>query len=75
MTARTKSSLFYRLLKFTGRLVGGIVLAGLAVWCALAIYFSNLPAAWLRTLERIAPPLVVAFAAVVVARIVRLALP
>jgi len=40
----------FRLLKFAARLLVGIALAGLAAWCTMAIYYSNLPAAWLRTL-------------------------
>jgi hypothetical protein len=39
----------FRLLKLALRLLAGIALAGLALWCTMAVYYSNLPAAWLRT--------------------------
>src|SRR5262249_16653468 len=40
----------FRFLKFAARLLVGITLAGLAVWCTMAVYYSNLPWGWLRTL-------------------------
>jgi hypothetical protein len=40
----------FRLLKLGARLLVGVALAGLAAWCTMAVYYSNLPAAWLRTL-------------------------
>ena len=42
--------MFRRLLKFLLRGLRFLVLAGLALWSILAVYYSNLPAAWLRTL-------------------------
>jgi hypothetical protein len=39
-----------RLLKLALRLPVAIVLGGLAIWCTAAVYFSNLPAGWCRTL-------------------------
>jgi hypothetical protein len=44
------TTLWFRLLKIAGRLLVGFALAGLAVWCTMAICFSNLPAGWARIL-------------------------
>ena len=39
-----------RALRFVWQLLAGVVLTGLAAWSTLAVYYSNLPTEWLRTL-------------------------
>jgi hypothetical protein len=41
-------SLPRRLLRLAGRIARAVILIALAVWSTMAIYFSNLPTAWLR---------------------------
>ncbi len=48
VTPRTPFHL--RVLRFAWRLLVGIALTGLAAWSTLAVYYSNLPAGWLRML-------------------------
>ena len=38
-----------RLLNIAGKCFIGLVLASMVAWCALAIFYSNLPGEWLRT--------------------------
>jgi len=40
--------------RFAGRLVSRLFFGGLLMWSALAIYYSNLPAAWMRTAAAVA---------------------
>jgi hypothetical protein len=42
-----------RVLKVAARVLFGVVLAGMAVWSTMAIYYSNLPAGWLRSLAAV----------------------
>jgi hypothetical protein len=49
MSQPGKQSLLRRLTKAAGRVLSGSVLVGMAVWSTAAIYYSNLPAPWLRT--------------------------
>ena len=41
------------LLRLVRRLLVGIVLLGLGVWSTMAVYYSNLPASWLRALAAV----------------------
>jgi hypothetical protein len=50
MNLPSKGPLPLRLLKLASRLLGGVLLAGMAVWSTMAVYYSNLPGGWLRTL-------------------------
>jgi hypothetical protein len=43
----------FRLLKLAWRGLRGVCLLGLAVWSTMAVYYSNLPANWLRTLAAV----------------------
>jgi hypothetical protein len=49
MSWYAQTSLFRRLLLWAFRLLGGLLWLILALWSIGAIYYSNLPAAWLRT--------------------------
>jgi hypothetical protein len=50
MTIFNRSFLRNRVLRMVLRLLGSIMLGGALLWSVMAIYFSNLPAAWLRAL-------------------------
>jgi hypothetical protein len=45
--------LIRRGLRAAGRLLSWLVLAGLTLWSSAAIYYSNLPAAWLRSVAAV----------------------
>jgi Domain of unknown function (DUF4105) len=53
MNPAADPSWFRRLLRFGARIVLWVVLAGMAAWSILAVYYSNLPGAWLRTLASV----------------------
>lgn len=42
------------LLRATGRTLIWVILAGMTLWCVGAIYYSNLPAPWMRTAGAVA---------------------
>ena len=50
MSQPLKRSLWRRPIRIAFRVLFGVILAGMAVWSAAAVYYSNLPAAWLRLL-------------------------
>jgi hypothetical protein len=50
MSLPPKRGLWRRLIRITFQILFGAVLAGMAIWSTAAIYYSNLPAAWLRLL-------------------------
>jgi hypothetical protein len=50
MDSPTTPSRLSRVFKLAASVALGVVLAGMAVWSTMAIYYSNLPAQWLRTL-------------------------
>ena len=49
MSSTATASLPRRLITLAGRILSRVALAVICVWSTLAIYFSNLPAGWLRT--------------------------
>ena len=53
MSSPDKPRLPLRLLKLARRLLVGILLVGLGLWSTMALYLSNLPASWLRTLAAV----------------------
>ena len=53
MSSPDKPRLPLRLLKLARRLIVGILLVGLGLWSTMALYLSNLPASWLRTLAAV----------------------
>jgi Domain of unknown function (DUF4105) len=50
MSQPPKRSLRHRLICIGLRILFGAVLLGIGVWSTMAVYYSNLPAAWLRLL-------------------------
>jgi len=53
MGLSSKLLLPFRLLKLARQLLIGILLVGLGIWSIMAIYYSNLPGSWLRTLASV----------------------
>ncbi|HTL54519.1 MAG TPA: DUF4105 domain-containing protein, partial [Candidatus Limnocylindrales bacterium] len=53
MNLAASRPLYLRGLKLAWRVLVCILMAGLAIWCMMAIYYSNLPAGWLRGLGAI----------------------
>jgi hypothetical protein len=64
MSQPAKRSLLRRLIRIVWRILSGTVMLGMAAWSSAAIYYSNLPTAWLRTLAAaaFAPGVIVLFA-------------
>jgi hypothetical protein len=54
MNASDRPRLYLRLLRLAGRILFGLVLAVLALWCTMAVYYSNLPWSWLGTVAALA---------------------
>jgi hypothetical protein len=50
MSLPPKRSLWWRLMWIAFRILFGVVLLGMGVWSTMAVYYSNLPGAWLRLL-------------------------
>jgi len=53
MSLPAKHSSLRRLIKIAFRILCGLIQAGIAIWSTAAIYYSNLPSAWLRTLAAV----------------------
>jgi hypothetical protein len=66
MSQPAKRSLLWRLMRVAFRILSGTVMLGMVVWSSAAIYYSNLPTAWLRTLATTAfvPGVIILFALV-----------
>src|SRR5678816_3933845 len=48
MSITPPPALPWRIVQACLRILGAMLLAGLSLWATAAVYFSNLPAAWLR---------------------------
>jgi hypothetical protein len=57
MNPTRPSNRFFRLCRLKLRLLGVLLFVGLGLWSTLAIYYSNLPAPWLRGLATAVYPL------------------